>query len=94
MPLAFQGHLSWIHSWSSCDYSGSFIPEETFSVFTRPSLMFHLSLAWGIAAFPEELALTLSVGAQPSPSTSRQGEAEAEGTPRKAWDTLVAFFGF
>lgn len=56
--------------------------------------MFHLSLAWGIAAFPEELALTLSVGAQPSPSTSRRGEAEAEGTPRKAWDTLVAFFGF
>lgn len=60
--------------------------------------MFNLSLTQGIAAFPEQPALTPSVGAPELPTaqaqTRGQGEAAPEETPRKAWDTLMALFWF
>lgn len=43
-----------------------------FSVLTPSFLMFHLSLAWDIAAFPEQPALTLSVGAPELPTAQAQ----------------------
>lgn len=46
--------------------------KNTFSVFTPPFLMFHLSLTWDITAFPEQLALTPSVGASELPTAQAQ----------------------
>lgn len=46
--------------------------KQTFFVFIPPFLMFHLNLARGITAFPEEPALTPSVGAPELPTAQAQ----------------------
>lgn len=67
VPLAFQGYLqSLLELQNGITLVGLYQrgeSKERFSAFTSPFLMFHLGLTQGIAAFPEEPALTLRVGA-------------------------------